>query len=234
MRRLEFHLMGQKLLTGQALSHSAAICSIKLIATSTPRPQMALLQIYLPLLCLSTLLFRKLLRRRAVAVQVCDRVAGTLMPLHDNPDSERLLDWMNKSPRYSLNDQKPSGWTPFQGCAYCNGLCSVLESADAVRQLLNGQRVPVFQGRYEELLWLAMRGFKFAKYLMSYLNDFKMKDYRLHEPLDLGFWRIDQRDPSRVRLVSLVQGTEDGDVLPLYFAIATAPSKLILCYSIKC
>jgi hypothetical protein len=156
------------------------------------------------------------------------------MPLHDNPDSERLVEWMNEVPHYSLNDQKPSDWTPFQGCAYCTGLCSVLESADAVRQLLNGQRVPIFQGQYEELLWLAMRGFKFAKYLMSYLNDFKMKDYRLHEPLDLGFWRIDQRGLSRVWLVSLVQGTEDGNILPWYIALATAPSKLILCYSIKC
>jgi hypothetical protein len=85
------------------------------------------------------------------------------MPLHDNPDSERLVEWMNEVPHYSLGDQKPSDWTPFQGCDYCNRLCSVLESADSVRQLLDGESVRIFQGRLEELIRIAMRGCKFAK-----------------------------------------------------------------------
>lgn len=151
------------------------------------------------------------------------------MPLHDNPDSERLVEWMNEVPQSSLNDQKPSDWTPFEGCAHCNGLCSILESADSVRQLLDGQRVPVFQGRYEELASFAIRGCDFAQYLRLYLGYHK-KDYGLDEPIDLAFRRIDKTGPASVRLVSL-EGSADGNVL--YLAIATVHSKSTLACSIR-
>jgi hypothetical protein len=154
------------------------------------------------------------------------------MPLHDNPDSERLLKWMNGVPRYSLNDQEPSDWTPFQGCDYCNGLCSVLESADSVRQLLDGERVPIFKGRHEELIRIAMRGCKFAKYIMSYLLHGFETHHGLDEPIDLAFRRIDQKDPSKVRLVSIVQGDKREDVKPCYLAVASAHSKFTLACSI--
>jgi hypothetical protein len=155
------------------------------------------------------------------------------MPLHDNPDSERLVEWVNEVPHYSLNDRKPFDWTPFQGCDYCNGLCSVLESADSVRQLLDGQRVPIFQGRYGELEVIAIRGCKFAIYLMEYLNAGFETDYGSDKPIDLGFRRIDKNDPGSVRLVSLVEESENEDIDPLYLAVGTAHSRFTLTYSIR-
>lgn len=156
------------------------------------------------------------------------------MPLHDNPDSGRLVEWMNEIPNYSFNDQKSSDWTPFQDCDYCEGLCSVLKSADSVRRLLDGERVALFQGRLKELKDIASRGCKFAKYLLDFLDEDFEIDHGSDKPIKLGFRRIDKTGPSSVRLVSLFEETEDEDVGPLYLAVATAPSKLILCYSIKC
>jgi hypothetical protein len=154
-----------------------------------------------------------------------------LMPLHDDPDSERLVEWMKEVPHYSLNDQKPSDWTPFQGCDYCNGLCYVLESADSVRQLLDGDRVPLYQGRYRELKDIATGGCKFAEYLENYLSTCRETDYGMDEPIDLALRRIDETGPSSVRLVSLVEGDKLEGAKPLYLAVWTAPSKSTLAYS---
>lgn len=155
------------------------------------------------------------------------------MPLHDNSDSERLVEWMNEVPNYSFNDQKPSDWTPFEGCTYCDGLCSILESADSVRQLLDGQRVPIFQGQYEDLEDIANRGCEFASYLIFLLEYDSGTDHGLDMPIDFAIRRIDATGPSSVRLVSIVEGEGLEGVQPLYLAVATAPSKFTLACPIR-
>jgi len=148
-----------------------------------------------------------------------------LMPLEDSADSARLLEWATGPLRYGINNEEPFDWTSFQVCAYCNGLCSVFESADSVRQLLDKQRVPLFQGRYRELKGIATRGCKFAKYLMSYLGDRFEMYHGLNESIDLAFQRIDEADPSCVRLVSLVRGSERGYGDPMYLIVGSAHGK---------
>jgi hypothetical protein len=155
------------------------------------------------------------------------------MPLPDSPDSARLLEWMNEVPRYSLNDQKPSDWTPFQGCDYCDGLCSVLESADSVRRLLEGQRVPIFQGQCGDLKDVANRGCEFASYLIRSMGYTSETDHGLDIPIDLAFRRIDATGPSSVRLISLVEGNRGEDVKFLYLVVATADSKTTLACSMR-
>jgi hypothetical protein len=155
------------------------------------------------------------------------------MPLHDNPDSERLVEWMNEVPHYSLNDQKSSDWTPFQGCDYCDGLCSVLESACCVRRLLDGHRVLVFQGPYRELEDIATRGCKFAKFLIRVLDSQPGTNDKLDRPIDLAFRRIDETGPSSMRLLSLIEGNKHEGWEPFYFAIATDPGKFTLACSIR-
>ena len=155
------------------------------------------------------------------------------MPLHGNPDIARLLEWMTEPSCHSLNDQEPSNWTPFQGCGYCDGLCSVLESADSVRRLLDRQRIQIFQGRYEDLANFAMRGCDFAEYLRLYLKYYWKTDYGLDEPIDLAFRRVDETGPSSVRIVALVQGDKGEDAKPYYLAVATAPSKFTLACPIR-
>jgi hypothetical protein len=67
---------------------------------------------------------------------------------------------------------------------------------------------------------------------MSYfLHDFKTH-HGLDEPIDLAFRRIDQRDPSKVRLVSLVQGDTGEDAKSCYLAVASAHGKFTLACSI--
>ena len=155
------------------------------------------------------------------------------MPLHDNPDSEKLVEWMNEVPHYGINDQKPFDWTPFQGCDYCNGLCSVLESADSVRQLLDGQRVLVFQGQYRELEGIVTIGCKFANLLMRVLDSHAGTNDKLDRPIDLAFRRVDETGPSSMRLLSLIERNKHEGWGPFYFAIATAPGKFTLACSIR-
>lgn len=213
---------------------SVAIRSIKLIVTSTPAPKSYYCRSASLLMPKHASFFRKLLRRRAVTDQVCDKVAGrTPMTLHDNFNIERFLGWMNESPCYNLDDQNPSDWTPFQGCAYCNGLCSVLESADSVRQLLDGQRVPLFQGRYEELKSLSIRGCKFAECLIGYVDDDSETDHGLERPIALALRRVDKTGPSSVRLISLVGENDHISVNPFYLAVGTAASEFTPACSLR-
>jgi hypothetical protein len=155
------------------------------------------------------------------------------MPLHDSPDSARLSEWMIAPSRHSLSDQEPSDWTPFQGCGSCDGLCSVLESADSVRQLLDEERVPIFQGQYRDLEDVANRGCEFASFLIGYLGYDSETDHVLDMPIDFAIRRIDATGPSSVRLVSIVEGEGLRGVEPLYLAVATAPSKFTLACPIR-
>lgn len=161
------------------------------------------------------------------AVQKSVTMANSaLMPLQDNPQSAELTEWAFEPACLILmnKEQNPPSQTPFQDCMRCNGICSVLCFASSVRQLLDGQKVSIFQGRYEQLKDFATGGCKFAKYLLSYI-DGHFGNPQPDELINLAFRRMDHMGPSNFGLVSLVQVTAREDRNLGYLSVASAVGR---------
>jgi hypothetical protein len=74
---------------------------------------------------------------------------------------QRLWEWFAKEPSS----------TPFEFCYGCEGiLCPFLTSESAVRQLLQGDAVPVYQGSVQAMNYFAQQGCNFAKCIVEILE----------------------------------------------------------------
>jgi hypothetical protein len=104
---------------------------------------------------------------------------------------------------------------PFRDCNRCNGLCFVLTTESSVRQLLEGQRVAIFQGQLSQLQSASTRGCQFAK-LLDYLLSRHREGSNV---LDVALQRVDKENLGDLLLLSLLE----GEGRKCYLEVVTGP-----------